>query len=77
MSEKEKAEALRRARTVQPGESHSKIPGWQKELAENEAHEAELYAHRGYGGYIDTEQIEAIRATTQELVANIERERRG
>jgi len=74
--EKIKAEALRRARTLQPGEG-SPIEGWQKIIEENEAHEAQLYAQRGYGGYINSEQLEAIRQTTQELVENIERERRG
>lgn len=71
MSEKEKAKAVLRARSVQPNES-SEIKSLQEIIEENEAHEAQLYAQRGYGGYINSEHIEAIRKATWEAVQKIE-----
>lgn len=68
---KQKAEALRRARTVQQNES-PEIKAAQKDLEENVQVEDFLYARRGYGGYIKTEEIQAIRETTEEIVARIE-----
>lgn len=72
MNEKEKAEAISRARKVQPNEG-PEIKDSQKELEENLAEEARLYTARGYGGYINTGEIEAIRFTTEELCQTIER----
>lgn len=76
MNEKQKAEALRRAREIQPGEG-SEVKEFQTVIKETEAREAELYAGRGYGGYINTSHIEAIRKDREEAVTEIERIRAG
>lgn len=72
MNEKEKAQAIDRALKIQPNES-PEVKELQKGLQENIAEESRLYAARGYGGYISTGEIEAIRKTTQDYFEQIER----
>jgi hypothetical protein len=71
--EKKKAEAVRRASTLQRGEEGSPIESAIEIVKEQVAAEAELYAKRGYGGYIKTEHIKAIRATRDEAVEKVEK----
>lgn len=57
MNEKEKAETLARPGGLQrPQESSD-----EKTVRECKAKEAQLYAARGYGGYINTEEINELR----------------
>jgi len=72
--EKTKAEALSRARRIQPGESPS-VKEDQKHLEETcQAIEA-LFTSRGYGGYIRTDHINTLRETQEEIVKSIETKR--
>ncbi|MGV0951686.1 MAG: hypothetical protein ACOYB3_13520 [Azonexus sp.] len=78
MNEKSKAEALSRARRIQPSESGSKqIREAQVVLEEVCAEEANLYALRGHGGYIKSEHLEALRKDQDEQVEIIEQARAG
>ena len=65
--EKTTAKALSRARQVQPNASHE-VRKAQAQLEDEIEREEKLYAARGYGGYIDTQEIEDIRKTCDELV---------
>lgn len=49
----------------------------QKVITECEQAEADLYARRGYGGYIKTEHLDAIRATKQEAKEKLQSQSRS
>jgi len=70
--EKTKAEAVRRAAQIQRGEEGSEIERTVAIVKEQVAFEDSLYAQRGYGGYIETEHLTAVRATRDEAVEKVE-----
>lgn len=70
MNEKEKTEIVSRARSIQQGES-AEIGEIQKDLAEACTEEANLFTARGYGGYIHSGEIKALRETQIEAAQRI------
>lgn len=70
MNEKEKAEAISRAARLQQGESEE-IKELQEQLKEACAEEAKLYTARGYGGYITTDEVQALREAQEEFAEQI------
>ena len=70
MSE-EKTKAERRTRALQCASKSGQDQEDVQTIKEQDAAEADLFARRGYGGYIKTETVEAIRATREEAVENI------
>jgi hypothetical protein len=70
MNEKEKAEAISRAARLQQGESED-IKELQEELKEACNEEAKLYTARGYGGYITTGEVQALRQAQEEFAERI------
>jgi len=74
VNEKNQAQALSRARKIQPDEG-SEIKEAQAVIEENVKAEEELFTLRGYGGYIKTEHLQAIRATRDEAIDTVYAER--